>query len=960
MTSQLDADNFDASLGCLISPALGELATQLASVAGLQAHEREIVVAATSESLFEIVHAKLGRVLLLELNAARISGQLTGDDPRRRWQQFSEISSQRSFWDGLAVHYPSLLPRIDAIMRHRCTASLSFARRWAADRSKLAGVCGGDPGELRQLSFGAGDSHRGGQTVAIVHCDGGRVVYKPRSLAIDIALREFITGLVEAYGSPLTIQVPKVLTFPEHGWIEFVEHRYAADAEELRNFYRGIGHWLAIMRLLSGSDLHSENLIAHGASPTVVDCETLFTPRIPQFASGFGQAADRASELLSGTVLGVGLLPGRGMGLAWRGVDISAVGGLPGQQPKMTIPGIVEAGSDHARLGTIEAEAPASQNHPSSEPALAEYWPEVLDGFDTMTATLQRLDAAGELHGRLRVFEDCHIRVVPRSTEVYAELMRMLWHPVSLHKQAPARQRAFELLEKMAKNLSIAPDDPVVIEAEIDELMEGDIPFFTTRVRDGRLQGPRGTWWLQPCNLVDAALAHWRAADFELERNVIQVSLVSAYLSDGWEPKEVSKMAPHGRGGDLDKRRRQQAAGIMRSIVSHAICGDDGSITWIALQLGEEGWAVQPLQQDLYGGLSGIVLLAGAYLREIAAQRADPVDGLDEMFKAGLRSLHMAEDQVARQRAKGIKLRPPTPGAYLGLGSQIWTHLVLAHWGMDNGEGLDRARSLAEQIPVAVAADNKYDLYVGSAGAITPLLLLARNSGDERYLRMAMQIGDRLSEHAARSNGHACWKHPDLWPDGLGGFAHGVTGIGWALTRLARATGSDRYGTLAQAAFSFEDSLFDEEEQNWLDLRKLHSKTAAAWCNGSVGIGLAHLDLDPKLAQVSTRTTLQRAAAATWRDGIGWTHCACHGDLSAWELLDRAIAAGLGPKELSATQLLDRILTSLEQQGPVCGLARDSFAPGLMPGIGGVVYQLLRMHPQHDLPSILMPAGEEL
>ena len=195
-----------------------------------------------------------------------------------------------------------------------------------------------------------------------------------------------------------------------------------------------------------------------------------------------------------------------------------------------------------------------------------------------------------------------------------------------------------------------------------------------------------------------------------------------------------------------------------------------------------------------------------------------------------------------------------------------------------------------------------------------------------------------------------------LSPEGMGGFAHGVTGIGWALTRLARATGSERHEQLAQEAFAFEDALFDEQEQNWLDLRLLeNARTAAAWCHGAVGIGLAHLNLDPTLTHASTREFVQRAAAATWRLGMGWNHSACHGDLGAWELLDHAITAGEAPKELSASHLLDIILTSLEQHGPSVGMGRNAFMPGLLPGLGGVAYQLMRAHPEHDLPSILTP-----
>jgi lantibiotic modifying enzyme len=217
-----------------------------------------------------------------------------------------------------------------------------------------------------------------------------------------------------------------------------------------------------------------------------------------------------------------------------------------------------------------------------------------------------------------------------------------------------------------------------------------------------------------------------------------------------------------------------------------------------------------------------------------------------------------------------------------------------------------------------------------------------------------------LHEHARRQHGQAYWSHTDS-PEGMGGFAHGVTGIGWALTHLARATANDRYEQLAQEAFAFEDALFDEEEQNWRDLRMLeNAKTAAAWCHGAVGIGLAHLNLDPALAHASTKKIVRRAAAATWRLGMGWNHCVCHGDLGAWELLDQAIGAGEAPQDLSTWYLLDVILTSLEQHGPTCGMGRNAFTPGLLPGVGGVAYQLLRAHPEHGLPSILILGGDDL
>jgi type 2 lantibiotic biosynthesis protein LanM len=956
--------HFDASLGCLVRPAVDELAAQLSSIAGLSARERDVISNATRESLYAVLHNKLSRLLVLELNSARETGRLSAAGSEQRWQQFLELSSQRSFWDDLAVHYPSLLQRIGAIARNRCLASLRFGQRWAADRQRLAvlcagGLCTGNLGELNELSFGAGDSHRGGSTVAIARGEGWRVVYKPRSLAIDSALRGFVAGLAEDHGA-LSVRIPEVVDCGDYGWAEFVAHRFAAGNEELLSFYRGIGHLLALMRLLSGSDLHAENVIAQGGSPVVVDCETLFTPKIPPPPSGYGDAFDRAVGLIARTVLSIGLLPGRGVSLGFRGVDHSAVGMLPGQQPMQRQQAILGAGTDKAYVGSILVETRVSQNHPSQQPALAEYWPEVLRGFDELTATLQRLDSADRLWPRLQAFESCHVRVVLRATEAYAEIGRMLWHPVSLHNPEPGQQRAFELLEKMAANVSMAPSDPVVMRAEIDELLNGDIPYFFCVARQGRLCGPGGTTWLPPSHLVEAALSDWRSADFPLERRVIQASLVSAYSNDGSASYGTSTMRTHGRGGNLEARRRRQAAQIIRSVMTNAIHADDGSVAWVAPVLTGTGWSMQPLEQDIYNGLSGLALLFGAYLHETAAGRADPVNELEELFTATLHTLHLREAKREQLSNEGIKLRPDPPGAYLGIGSQIWTYLLLERWGLDGGDGLERAKKLANQIPAASAADEIHDLLSGSAGAIVVLLALARKTGDKSYVGMASQVGDLLQDRAEHRDGQACWPSSSS-RQGMGGFAHGVTGIGWALTHLTRATGSARHQQLAQEAFAFEDGLFDEQEQNWRDLRMLEgSRTKAAWCHGSVGIGLAHLNLDPALDRAATRRIVHRAATATWGLGMGLNHCACHGDLGAWELLNHAIASGEAPKELSALNLFDQILTSLEQDGPSCGVGRDAFTPGLLPGVGGIAYQLLRAHPENDLPSILIPDAENV
>jgi type 2 lantibiotic biosynthesis protein LanM len=925
-------------------------------MSGLAAAERETILAAADCGLALILHRKVSRLLVLELNLAREHGLLEGDTPEARWLDFLAASGELSFWRGLSGHYPDLIDRLERVVANHSRAVLLFAERWAADREALAPLLGLEPGRLTGVSFGSGDTHRGGLTVAIVECEGGKLAYKPRSLATDVALGALIGELEAEAGGPLSIAVPPAIAFADHGWAGFAAHRYAADADELRSFYRGIGQWLALLRLLGGTDIHAENLVAAGGAAVVVDCETLFSPKLAPEPTGFGDATDKAEALVGGTVLATGLLPGRGQGLGWRGIDTSAAGSLPTQQPAVLVPDIVGAGTDLARIESVPYRMPPSQNHPAERPALADHWPDVLDGFDRLSELLRDLDRRRRLKPRLNRFAECAVRVVVRQTEVYAEIGRMLWHPQSLHRPGEARERARDLLTRMGRNVALAPDDPSVIEAEIDDLLVGDVPIFTALAGKGILAGPADTTWLRPADLVADALDDWRKVDLRLERDYVRMALVSAYVNGGWIPEETSIWPAEPRLGGLEERRRRQAAQLIRRLAETALHGEDGTATWIAPTLTPTGWAVQPLDPDLYAGLSGLALLAAAYLRETRADRADPVEGLAELFDGVIRTLDAAEKKQLGAAERGALVRPQTPGAYLGLGSRIWTRLVLADWGMDGGEGLARAERLAAAMPAAAEADEVNDLIEGKAGAIPPLLALARRTGDRRYVGLACAIGDALVAQAERRDGMALWTHRD-WPEGIGGIAHGVTGTGWALFQLARETSTPRYRETAEAAFAFEDSLYDEKEGNWRDLRQVGAPTAAAWCHGSVGIGLARLDLDPKLERSETRQALRRAGEATWRLGLGWNHCACHGDVGAWELLDQAAALGEAPPGVSREGLLASVLTTLEQNGPVCGLMRDAYVPGLLPGFGGIAYQLLRAHPDSGLPSILTLGG---
>ncbi|CCH31420.1 type 2 lanthipeptide synthetase LanM family protein [Actinosynnema sp. NPDC047251] len=936
-----EVGELDRTLEWLLGPATDRLSRRLAEVAGLGAPEARALLDAAREVLLDVVRRKVIRVLVLELNAARVTGALTADDPAGRWAQFLAHAAEESYWHGLTRHYPHLVGRLRATVENRVAAIATLAGRFAEDRPRLAALLGADAGELRKVEFGAGDSHRGGHSVTLVHCTGGTVVYKPRPMEVDQRLAGLLAVLTA--GDRYPIRVPAAVVRDGYGWAGHVDHRYCATEDELAAFYTALGHWLAVMRLVSGTDLHAENIIACGPVPVVVDCESVFTPRPPHPPTGAGEATDRVAEQLNRTVLRTGLLPGRGAGLGWRGVDGSAMGGLPGEQPDIGLPDLVGAGTDTARVAIVPQQLPPTRNLPSPHPRLAHHWPRVVAGFDAMAERITRLDRAGALEPLLAGFADCVVRVIVRDTESYTELARMLWHPAGLHDQAAAEGRARALLARHSMNTR-GPGDPDVHAAEVAELLVGDIPVFTTTPAEGWLHTPGGLVCGPRVDQVALALENWRTADLGLERRVTHAALVSAYLNQGAEPELGRLPAPPPDRTGLDRRRRALAAGLVRELAGEAVRGADGTATWFAPILDRSGWQTTPLTPDLYGGTLGVAVLLAGYRHEVAAGRADAVDGVAELLAGTVRTARLTQRWWAEQ-AEHTRRRPDPTGGYIGLGSQIWCWLALDRLGLaadDEGDPVPDALFLARQLPAAIAASEGPDLVVGTAGAIVPLLLLAERTGDDQWVDLAAHAGRALVADAVVTGGRAHWPAPN-WPGGIGGFAHGATGIGWALGRLAEVTGERRFADLARGAAAYEETWYSAERGAWMDPREPDT-VAAAWCHGAIGVGLA--TDDPEV--------LRRAASSALRDGIGWTHTLCHGDLGTWELLTAALAAGVAPDGLDRAGLDAMVLGSLEANGPTTGLAREVYSPSIMSGSGGIAYQLLRMHPDSDLPSVLL------
>jgi lantibiotic modifying enzyme len=130
-----------------------------------------------------------------------------------------------------------------------------------------------------------------------------------------------------------------------------------------------------------------------------------------------------------------------------------------------------------------------------------------------------------------------------------------------------------------------------------------------------------------------------------------------------------------------------------------------------------------------------------------------------------------------------------------------------------------------------------------------------------------------------------------------------------------------------------------------------------AWCHGAPGIGMARLASLQHHDDAAIREEINVAVQTTFKEGFGRNHALCHGDLGNLETL--MIATQVLPEcysRESVEQLQAALLENMKKQGWQSGIAYPIETPGLMLGLAGTGYALLRMADPERVPSLLVLA----
>lgn len=843
--------------------------------------------------------------LVEELHAAAAAGNLSGVDGRERFADFVGQLAAPGRLEALFNRYPVLGQLLGQTAEHAVASRHELLARYVADRAAIVAelLDGRDPGRLVTIAELGADPHRGGRTVAaLVFADGRRVVYKPRAVEAHARLAALVRWLNAALPD-IDLRTPVVLDRDGYGWSEFVTCAPLPDQTGADRFYRRQGALLALLQLVWAVDIHHENVVACGEYPVVVDAETIFHP----VTCRPGLAGDPAADRLASSVYRTGMLPLMLVGAHGR-ADISAFGG-DGATPT-GVPRWVDAGTDRMRLTRRSAPLARRGNRARLDGVdcdPSDHEPALLAGF---RAAYQAISEQRTVVGALlRGFADVETRVVVRPTQLYRTLLGRSRAPAVL-RDGLDRDRELDALWPVAATL---PGSAALVRHELRELRAGDVPLFTTTPAETGVRTVDGG---QVAGVFDrpALAGVLDQLDAMSDANLRdQEWIISAAIATRREPTG-HRNGPGAEARDSaaePARLLAGARGIADQLVAIAARRDD-QVNWLGLELVDERqWLVLPMGAGLATGYTGVAL----FLAEIWA-----LTGVQRYAATARAALGRVPYLLAALSRDDAAVRAVGCGGLTGFGGIAYALARLAY-RLGDAQPHGWTRTAIDLAGRSLGPDAAPGVFTGVAGCLAAMTAIHEELGlpeaTATARRCAVLLADRADE-----------------PDPAGGFAAGAAGVGWALARYAGSTaaGADaaRCAALGGRLLRADPTGGDEY----------------GWCSGWAGVHAARYAVgiadDPAvLAECARRPVLRDLSL-------------CHGELGIVEAL--AVR-----REPQAARIRHRragqVVGAIARTGPGCGTPGGVPTPGLLNGLAGIGYGLLRAGFPEEVPSVLLLAA---
>jgi type 2 lantibiotic biosynthesis protein LanM len=887
------------------------------------------------------------------------------DPPTTLYSRFVDAMFDVGF-KNLCLEYPVLARHVARIVDQWVEAVVEVSRRIASDASALREQFGVS-GAVRTLEPLSDDAHACGRVPVRVSFESGAVVYKPRPVDGGVAFYEIVERLDEHLSIP-SIATPTYVSRDGYGWMEPVEYRDLPDESASKRYYERAGAVLCLAYVLNFPDGQLENLIVDGSDPTLVDCETVFHPQFDPIAKPL---RTEISGLVDHSVLLTSLLPwSQGDPREQDSENVSAaVAGFGAESEQtqlssLTEPTIEAANTDVMSVRQEPVEVGVHTNTPTIDDVdrpPGEYVAELVRGFEATYETIADLHSEGRFVSEIappEVVAGIENRMVYRATVWYRSIQQ------SAVARDPLRDGARLSVEY--EDLAIPFFDGrietsrhwPVFEAERRALRRRDVPRFTSRT-DGRTLFHDG----EPLGFEAETSGYDRCRRRLDEMDATDRQLQTWLIRETFDASD-SRTSPPPANAVAEERFEAAAVDLFEDAIEAGIETADGT-GWLSVSSGYGDVCVTPADHSLYWGRGGIALTAAALHRTTGRERYRTL--AEETLAPVL------DECAAGDLSVGL-------GGTKGIGAIVYALSVVSE--LLDAERYRNAASTASKTVTAdlLSDDDTFDVMEGAAGTLLGLLAYHDRYGGGGVLDRAIDCGDRLLDARVSIDGHRTWNTTE---DDVQytGFAHGSSGIAYALARLAGATGESRYAEAAREALDWESTLYAESKRNWPTSLEADDYLDR-WCHGRSGMALARIGILEHLADAgfdehpgdaglgeqladtglgghldltALRDDVNAALAETATAEPAPIDNVCCGNLGRVETLLIGARRADGNRA-DAVELAGRCLTRRASDGILSlpGHSRSFVNPTFFDGVSGAAYQLLRLRNPDALPCVLL------
>lgn len=864
------------------------------------------------------------RTIVYDVNRKRVKELSNEGSEEEQFQSYVNGLNDVDNLERFVKEYETLISYLEIALVHLDKSIKFFFERLYDNYEDLVEHFKLNKSSLVDIHLAKGDFHNDFSMVIKCKFKETSIYFKPRSGHID----EFYKSLLESFNNNHIIKIQSTdnLLYNNYFWVQEIKYDTCKNEMEVSKFYYRLGVHLAFLYSLNAIDFHSENIIAKGEFPVLIDLESVISNRFKN--KNFTDATDLNNFLLATSVNSTGILP---FIFGNEKSDISAIGRKGKTKSSIEVPVIKNKGKANICVIRDFIDMEESENHPKLNDKFIDEKLYVTDLEQGFTAAYQHiLNKKEEITTSIIENNLIIARFIPKPTMHYSNLIGLSFHPMISQNKA---LREFFIAAQIYKS-----NDELSI-YEIKDMVNLNIPYFTYNIDSTYLYHNEDSienYFQTSTNLnLIEKIKFMNESDLKEQLTIINNALTTDVNLEANEEstKNIKDFSKNSEVPMIDiENKFHELITVIHSIIEEKEVNFENTYSWrtgiLAGNVGTRNFHTLVMDNNLYDGLSGMAFYYYS------------------LYKYSNKKLYLLKSINIINNIKSHVNQQKMPlGAFDGIYSLIYI-LSLIYKETKEESYLEDALSLIKQHENLLDNDELNDVISGNAGVLIILINLYKitpTSNHKNFLKSMMNkcINKLIENSISINDSELSW---NFITGGYNiGFAHGNSGIAYSLKLYCiHVEDKPSLRDFIKKVDAYEERL--RENNSWSNIHNpdKSSEHSYAWCYGSPGITInRYLDNNDE--------DLDRIVEQIFKAGFSRLQCLCHGDLGNAIILKDINNKQQQKKVLN---IIYSILKDKNVSDLKCGLSIDLQVVDLFNGLAGMSYALMYLL-RDDLENVL-------